>query len=79
MKTKPAQQIAFTCVFIEGTDRDPADVKLSYAHADRSRRKINKICGNEERLVVAVRTRDEAKLLCAPLFTTGAMAKLEKL
>ena len=46
MKIMPAQQFAFTPAYIEETGRDPAKVKLSYAHADRSQRKINKICGN---------------------------------
>ena len=40
MKIMPVQQIAFTCAFAEETDRDPAKVKLSYAHADRCQKKV---------------------------------------
>ena len=41
MKIMPAKQIVFTRAFVEETDGEPANVKLSYAHADRSRRKVN--------------------------------------
>ena len=40
MKIMPAQQIEFASSFVEETDGDPAKVKLLYAHADRSQRKI---------------------------------------
>ena len=40
MKILPAQQIEFARAFVEETDGDPAKVKLSYAHADRSQRKV---------------------------------------
>ena len=40
MKILPVQQIAFTRAFGEETDKDPAKVTLSYAHADRSQRKV---------------------------------------
>ena len=40
MKIMPAQQIEFACAFVEETNGDPTKVKLSYAHADRSQRKI---------------------------------------
>ena len=105
MKITPAQQFAFTRAFIEETGGDPAKVKLSYAQADRSRRKVTKSVAttsknqwippsfaslhwdskilqshnskyvNEERLVVAVGTRDEVKLLGAPSFTPGNHGK----
>ena len=40
MKIMPAQQIEFAYAFVEETDGDPAKVKLSYARANRSQRKI---------------------------------------
>ena len=46
MKMMPAQQFAFAHAFIEETVGDPAKVKLSYACADKSWRKINKVGGN---------------------------------
>ena len=39
-KIMPAQQIEFASAFVEETDGDPAKVKLSCAHEDRSRRKL---------------------------------------
>ena len=36
----------YTCFYFEETSGATAEVKFSYAHADRSRRKIHKICGN---------------------------------
>ena len=45
LKITQDQQFASTQAFIEETIGDPAKVKPSYACADRSQRKINKICG----------------------------------
>ena len=39
-KIMPAQLIEFASAFVEETDGDPAKVKLSYAQADRSQRKV---------------------------------------
>ena len=40
MKIMPAQQIELASAFVEETDGNPAKVKLSYAHADGSQRKV---------------------------------------
>jgi len=105
MKITPAQQSALTQAFVEETGGIPEKVKLSYAHADRSRREVVKASSisskhqwtppslaslhwdskimqsqtnkyvQEDRLVVAVGTNDEIKLLGAPTYASGGSGK----